>query len=83
MATSEYGTGKFGDKSGRDWVKQSEADPVKGSEYGGVGGLIQPRPHEVENSPSEQLMLIYNTDPGVETSGLDLPKTKKIRDYNQ
>lgn len=46
----------------------SSAFPRGGSEYGGYPGLIQPLPHEVENSPTEQIMLAYLTDPADETS---------------
>lgn len=64
----------------------SEKDWQKGSEYGGVEGLIAPRssPHDVADHPSEQLMLIYNTDPGDRTgeSGNDLTETKMMRKYN-
>lgn len=37
--------------------------PKGGSEYGGFPGLIQPEPHEVKDSASEQLMTTYFTDP--------------------
>lgn len=79
---SEYGAGGFGTKHGRPWMKQSTADPAKGSEYGGVEGLIAPPPHDIKDSAHEQLMLMYNTDPADETSGAELPPTKKVRDYN-
>lgn len=39
----------------------STEDPSKGSEFGGVGGLIQPSPHKP--SASERLMMIHNIDP--------------------
>lgn len=66
----------------------SDTDYTTGSEFGGVDGLIQPPPHDVVNSPSEQLMQIYQTDPAagmiqyadghtdVETQ--PVPVTKKI-----
>lgn len=38
-----------------------------GSEYGGVGGLIQPPPHDPRDEAKEQLMLIYNSHPGGQT----------------
>lgn len=82
MPTPEYGPGKFGNKYGRPWVKQAE-DGSKGSEYGGVEGLIAPLPHNVRTSAHEQLMLLMNTDPGDETSGLDLPPMKTVRQYNE
>jgi hypothetical protein len=81
VATSEYGAGTFGAKYGKPWVKQSEADPTKGSEYGGVEGLIAPPPHDVKAVASEQLMLLMNTDPADENSGVDLPPMKTVRDY--
>lgn len=80
---AEYGPAEFGKKYGRSWVKQSEADPAKGTEYGGVEGLIQPRPHEIELHPREQLMLLINTDPSDEQSGIDLPPLKTVRKYNE
>jgi hypothetical protein len=39
----------------------STDDPELGSEYGGVGGLIQPPPHTP--SASERLSMIYTIDP--------------------
>jgi hypothetical protein len=44
--------------------------PKGGSEYGGYPGLIQPEPHDVANSPTEQLMLMKmtSTDPSDEDS---------------
>jgi hypothetical protein len=37
--------------------------PKGGSEYGGYPDLIQPEPHDVSSSASEQLMLTYLTEP--------------------
>lgn len=37
--------------------------PRGGAEYGGYPGLIQPEPHDVKDSASEQLMLAQLTDP--------------------
>jgi hypothetical protein len=39
----------------------SKEDPATGSEFGGVGGLIQPPPHVP--SASERLSMIYAIDP--------------------
>lgn len=39
----------------------STEDPETGSEFGGVGGLIQPPPHVP--SASERLSMIYAIDP--------------------
>jgi hypothetical protein len=39
----------------------SEEDPQYGSEFGGVGGMIQPPPHEP--TPSERLHQLYQVDP--------------------
>lgn len=39
----------------------STEDPSKGSEFGGVGGLIQPLPHTP--TASERLMMVYAIDP--------------------
>lgn len=43
----------------RDLV--SKENPDNGTEYGGVGGLIQPPPHEP--TPSERLMQLLQLDP--------------------
>lgn len=69
-------------------VQQSRKDPRRGSEYGGVEGLIQPPPHEVVNSPTETLMVIYGTNAAAgfpngrnpETEDLP-PATKKVADW--
>ena len=47
----------------------AENFPKGGSEYGGYPGLIQPAPHDPSDSPTEQLMLTYLTDPSDSTSG--------------
>lgn len=47
------------DINSRDLV--STEDPDDGSEYGGVGGLIQPPPHTP--TASERLSMIYAIDP--------------------
>lgn len=39
----------------------SDEDPLTGSEFGGVGGMIQPPPHVP--SASERLHMIYAIDP--------------------
>ena len=39
----------------------SKEDPNNGSEFGGVGGLIQPPPHAPTSS--ERLSMIYAIDP--------------------
>jgi hypothetical protein len=61
-------------------VRVPVTDPNHGSEYGGVGGLIQPSPHEVADCASEQLLLIYRTDPDdlCGESGNNLPLTRRI-----
>ena len=41
-------------------------DPNRGTEYGGVAGLVQPAPHEPD--AREKLMGIYDTDPADVTS---------------
>jgi hypothetical protein len=82
MPTPEYGPGVFGEKYGKPWVKPA-ADGSKGSEYGGVEGLIAPPPHDVKDYAREQLMLLMNTDPGDEMSGADLPPMKTVRNYNE
>jgi len=35
------------------------------TEYGGVPGLIQPAPHDVQDHPREMLWMIYASDPAV------------------
>lgn len=40
----------------------SQEDAQNGSEFGGVGGLIQPAPHAPTGS--ERLSMIYAIDPG-------------------
>lgn len=59
----------------------------RGSEYGGVGGLIAPRdsPHNPADVASEQLMMIYNTDPAIDDQGTDvvIPETSPIRGYGE
>lgn len=47
----------------------SGEDPNNGSEFGGVGGLIQPPPHSP--SASERLMMIHNIDPADDGTGED------------
>lgn len=37
--------------------------PSDGSEYGGYPDLIQPEPHNVADSVSDQLLATYATDP--------------------
>jgi hypothetical protein len=63
-------------------VRRSTRDLRKGSEYGGVEGLVQPAPHVP--TPSESLMMIYATDPAAtidqETEELP-PVTKKVMDW--
>lgn len=38
-------------------------DPNNGSEFGGVGGLIQPAPHDPANSSNEIRLLMMQTNP--------------------
>lgn len=53
--------GDAGDWGGKPIV--SEKDWHKGTEYGGVEGVIQPldSPHQLKVTPDEQLQIIYNT----------------------
>lgn len=48
------------------------------SEYGGVPGRIQPPPHDVANSPHEQLSLIYSTDPADPEDGIDAALNREL-----
>lgn len=63
----------------------SDKDWRKGSEYGGVEGLIAPADsgHSPNDVASEQLMLVYNSDAGVDEQVVILPETKKIRGYGE
>jgi hypothetical protein len=45
--------------------------PKGGSEYGGFPGLIQPDPHEVTMSATEQLMAAQLSDPADASSGIE------------
>lgn len=49
-------------------VNKRTPDPNRGSEYGGVPGLVQPPPHEPSGSAQEKLLGIYQTDPAEVTS---------------
>lgn len=40
-------------------------DDPTASEYGGVPGLIQPDPHDFNETPKDMLKMIYATDPAV------------------
>jgi hypothetical protein len=40
----------------------STEDVRKGSEFGGVGGLVQPPPHDPSNDASEGNMLLMEQD---------------------
>lgn len=57
------------------------------SEYGGVPGLIQPVPHDVQDYPREQLWQIYASDPAVGyVDGINpidlqaIPETEPVKD---
>jgi hypothetical protein len=45
--------------------------PRGGSEYGGFPGLVQPEPHEVKTSATEQLMLAQLTEAGDPESSIE------------
>lgn len=54
------------------------------SEYGGVDGLIQPAPHDLNDSPGESLMAIYNMDPAARVEEtLPVTEPKLIRKYGE
>jgi hypothetical protein len=66
----------------------SDVDIQKGTEYGGVDGMIQPPPHSVANVPREGLLQAYQTNPSVgvayrdgsiESDDQPIPETKKIK----
>jgi hypothetical protein len=44
-------------------IDRNKYDPQKGSEYGGVPGLIQPPPHEL--TAKDKLKMLYQTLPEV------------------
>lgn len=59
----------------------SEEDYRDGSEYGGVGGLIQPLPHQPTSS--ERLSMIYAIDPtddGTEAGSVTPPELEGLFD---
>lgn len=45
--------------------------PRGGTEYGGYPGLVQPEPHEVKNSATEQLMLAQLTEAADPADGIE------------
>lgn len=76
---------------GRQLYSGEMAQPggKKASEYGGVGGLIQPAPHDPADVAYEQLWLIRNMDPaarGEEPDAVELPpglpEPPMMRKYN-
>ena len=66
----------------------SDTPISKGTEYGGVDGIIQPPPHNPADHPADMLKMAYQTNPAagaiiykdgstdVETQ--PVPETKKI-----
>lgn len=55
----------------------------QGTEYGGVPGIIQPRPHSIEDSVVEQLGLAVRTDSADSTSGIEQQYTDEMRLYGK
>jgi hypothetical protein len=45
--------------------------PKGGTEYGGYPGLVQPEPHDVKDSATEQLMLAQMTEAGDASSSIE------------
>lgn len=45
--------------------------PKGGTEYGGYPGLVQPLPHDVKDSATEQLMLAQMTEAGDASSSIE------------
>lgn len=81
-----------GDWGGRPLF--SKQDWRRGTEYGGVDGLIAPldSAHDIQDHPIDQLRVIYNTEPAseilvangvavVEPMEEIIPTTSKIRDF--
>ncbi|MGE3487430.1 MAG: hypothetical protein AB7L09_22140 [Nitrospira sp.] len=66
----------------RPLIAKKAAGSKGSTEYGGVEGMIQPPPHDVNDDPHEQMMLIYNTDTAArEEVPLGFDEPKKLRDY--
>jgi hypothetical protein len=63
-----------------DWGSKpivSEDDWRRGTEYGGVGGIIAPldSPHTASLTAAEQLMMVHNVDPmDAEAVLIEVPK---------
>lgn len=55
----------------------------KGSERGGFRGQIAPPPHSVEDSPTEQLMLVYGTDPADPTSTPEKVLAERMKEVRE
>lgn len=54
--------------------------PSGGSEYGGYPGLIQPAPHDPEDSSAEMATLTVRSDPDDEASGpLTVAEADRVR----
>lgn len=45
--------------------------PKGGSEFGGYPGRVQPKPHDVKTSASEQLQAVYATDESDDSFGVE------------
>lgn len=63
----------------------TQPDDPRATEYGGMPGLIQAAPHDVQESPREMLLQIYHTNPAagyidgtnpVETQ--EIPQVKSV-----
>lgn len=87
LGPDPHGRRYDGFKVGREFYSGDSAQPrgKKAGEYAGVGGLIQPAPHDVANSAHEQLWLIRNMDPGAraeepDATTLPILEPKKIQD---
>ena len=57
--------------------------PRGGSEYGGMPGLIQPLPHDFEDSAAEQMMTTYMTDPADTTSTPESVRDRLVAEGRQ
>jgi hypothetical protein len=71
---------EFGRVSPEDWV--STEDPATGSEFGGVPGLVQPPPHELDTHETTGYMKAVPVDEYVDgawTSTYDVPPTQMVR----
>lgn len=54
-----------------DFISGENPEGVNAGEFSGVGGLIQPPPHDPTADASEQLMIQYRTLPYGDSEGTE------------